>query len=399
MNDYNAVQLTENVYWVGAVDWSVRDFHGYHTGRGSTYNAYLILADKVTLVDTVKEHFMQEMLARVATVIPPEKIDYIVSNHSEMDHTGSLPATIEAVKPEKVFASKVGAEHLEAHFHFQQEITPVEDGGEIDLGNMKLKCFETRMLHWPDSMISYLPEEKVLFSQDAFGTHLASSERFADEIPDDVIEYEGKKYFANIILLYSPIVQRFLSQFGDLGLDLKYIAPDHGPIWRKGFGKLVEFYDRWSKQEPTDQALILFDTMWGSTDKMARTIADGIAESGARCKVLQARGCHRSEVVTDLMDVGGLMVGSPTLNNGIFPSLADHLTYAKGLKPKNLIGAAFGSFGWSGESVAILEKMLQEMKVELVTEGLKVKFVPDQEAQRQCHAFGKAFGEKLKERV
>ena len=394
---FKAVKVSDHVYWVGAIDWAVRDFHGYLTQRGSTYNAYIVMADKITLIDTVKAPFKNEMLARISSVVDPADIQYIVSNHSEMDHSGSLPETIEAVKPEKVFASPNGVKALAAHFHTGREIIAVKDGETIDLGNMQLTCLETRMLHWPDSMISYLAEDELLFSQDGFGMHLASTERFADELDEDLLDFEGAKYYANILLPLSGFVTRLLDRVSKLGISIKIIAPDHGPIWRKDPGWIIGRYATWAEQKPTKKAVIVYDTMWGSTAKMARAIGEGIAAGGSAVKLMKLRADHRSDIVAELLDAGALLVGSPTINNTVFPTVADALTYIKGLRPKNLIGAAFGSFGWSGEAAAQVREVLEQMKIEIVGDDLRVKYVPANEAFAQCYALGQNVAARLTE--
>lgn len=392
---FNATKISDHAYWVGAVDWTIRDFHGYLTQRGSTYNAYLILADKITLIDTVKAPFKEEMLARIASVINPQDINYLISNHSEMDHSGSLPQTIEAVKPEKVFASSVGVKTLANHFYMDREIIPVKDGESLSLGNLNLSFVETKMLHWPDSMMTYLAEEGVLFSQDAFGMHLATSQRFADEIDDDVLEYEGAKYFANILLLLSSLVIRALEKVGKLGITINVLAPDHGPIWRKDINRMPEYYAKWAAQKPTRKAVVVYDTMWQSTHKMARAIGEGLADGGADAKIMKLRACHRSDIVTEILDAGALLVGSSTINSNMFPTVADILTYLKGLKPQNLIGAAFGSYGWSGEAVGHVEEILSAMKIELVGESIRARYVPDDDALAKCFSLGKLVADEL----
>ncbi len=394
MKACRAVKISENVYWVGAIDWDLRNFHGYSTGRGTTYNAYLIMAEKVTLVDTVKAPFRDELLARIRSVIEPEKIDYIISDHAEMDHTGSLPAIMEIVKPEKVFASVKGVEALEQHFGLK-DITAVEDGGEIDLGNMKVTCLETRLLHWPDSMVSYLAQDRILFSQDGFGMHLASNERFDDELDDYVLYYEAAKYYANILLLYSHIAQKVIRRLEESGLDIQTIAPDHGPVWRSKIPWIIDLYKKWSARELRKKAIIVYDSMWGSTRMMARAIEDGLTEGGVHVKVLNATATERAEVVTELIDAAALIVGSPTLNNHIFPTVADVLTYIKGLKPGGLVGAAFGSYGWSGESVRVLNSWLEDMKVELVGEGVRVNYVPRADDLERCRQLGLEIAKRI----
>ena len=385
---FDAVQVSDHVYWVGAIDWSLRDFHGYWTSRGSTYNAYLVMADKITLVDTVKKPFQNELLDRIASVVDPADISYIVSNHAEMDHSGCLPEIIEAVRPEKVFASTKGVEALGDHFHMDYGFVEVKDGDSVSLGNMDLTFLETRMLHWPDSMVTYLAEDSVLFSQDGFGMHLASSERFADELPQDIIEYETATYFANILMPYARLVEKLIARISSLDIQIDIIAPDHGPVWRSNPGKVLDMYAKFAAQKPAKKAVILYDTMWGSTESMARAVSEGLASGGVTTKVMSTRVCHRSKVPPELLDAGALIVGSPTINNTIFPTLADILTYLKGLKPQNLVGAAFGSYGWSGEAVGQLYDMLEAMKIETVGDGVKVKYVPDSAALDQCRTLG-----------
>lgn len=390
-----AVKLTDKVWWVGAIDWGLRDFHGYATSRGSTYNAYLIMADRVTLVDTVKAPFKDEMMTRIASVIEPEKIRYIISNHSEMDHTGSLPVVIDEIKPEKVFASKMGVDALNAHFHFDRQITPIQEGETLDLGGRTVTFYETRMLHWPDSMFSFLHEDGILFSQDGFGMHLASSERFDDELDIGLLKYETTKYYANILTPYSMMVSKLIAKMDELHLPIRVVAPDHGPVWRKDISKVVDWYRGWAEQKPTKKAVIFYDTMWQSTARMAGVIAEGVASAGAEAKVMPLNGSHRSDVATELLEAGAVVVGSPTINNQMFPTVVDVLTYVKGLKFKNLIGAAFGSYGWSGESVKLLEAELSAMKVDIVTDSVSVKYVPRDEDLKKCFTMGMAIGEKL----
>jgi len=392
---YSAVKVSEHVYWVGAIDWAIRDFHGYTTPHGSTYNAYLIMADEITLIDTVKAPFMDEMISRIKSVVDPSQIKYIISNHSEMDHSGCLPQVIDLIKPKKVFASTIGVKTLKELFHDQHEIFPVKDGETLSLGNMDLTFMETRMIHWPDSMFTYLAKDQLLFSQDAFGMHLATLERFADEIPAATLEYEAATYYANIVLPYSPIVLKALDKVAASGLKIKIIAPDHGPIWRKDLGRIIELYKQWASQKPTAKAVVVYATMWHSTEKMARAISEALAQAGIKVKLLSMNETHRSEVVYEVLDAGALIVGSPTLNNNILPQMADVMTYLKGLKPANLIGAAFGSYGWSGESVRDLEGLLKEMKVEIAADAVSVKNVPDSGVLEKCSELGKTIAAEL----
>jgi len=394
---FQAEKITDRIYWVGAIDWTLRDFHGYATGRGSTYNAYLILGDKITLVDTVKAGFEREMFSRIASVVEPERISYIISDHAEMDHTGALLETMERVKPEAVFASALGVKTLAGQFHGDHGIRAVKDGESLSLGEFTLTFLETRMMHWPDSMFTYLNEERLLFSQDGFGMHLASLERFADELPPYVIEYEAARYYANILLPYGARVAKALDKLESSGIAPRIIAPDHGPVWRKDVGWIIGKYREWIERKPKRKAVVLFDTMWGSTEMMARAISEGLREGRVQVSFLPLKTSDRADAATEILDAAALIAGSPTLNDGIFPTMADTLTYLKGLKPKNLLGAIFGSHGWNGTGADEIRKYFEEMKIELIGEPLKVNWVPDAEALEMCRALGKAMAEKIKQ--
>ncbi|MCK5134065.1 MAG: FprA family A-type flavoprotein [Candidatus Sabulitectum sp.] len=399
MGPYTAEKITDKVYWVGAVDWGVRDFHGYLTSRGSTYNAFLIIDEKVTLVDTVKKPFKKEMLARISSVIPPEKIDYIISNHSEMDHTGCLPDIIDLVKPEKVLASTMGKKALGRHFYFDdQVITAVKNGESISLGESSMTFVETRMLHWPDSMVSYLDTEKIMFSQDGFGMHLASTERYDDQLPPQVLLEEAEKYFANILLPFSPMVLGLMKKLSELDLDIQLLCPDHGPIWRSDIGGILQRWEKWAQQKCSLKAVVVYDTMWESTGYLADAVCDGLNSQGISVRVMPLESSHRSDIATAVLDSGALLVGSPTINGQMFPRVADVLTYLKGLKPRNLIGGVFGSYGWSGEAVKDVEQYLADMKIPLAAPSLRVTYVPGDDDLLKARELGVAVGRELKEK-
>ena len=386
---FKAVKVTDSVHWVGAIDWNVRNFHGYETGRGTTYNAYLVLGDRITLVDTVKRPFAGEMTARIESVIGDlSKIDFIISNHSEMDHSGSLTETMAAAKPDRVFASKMGQKTLAAQFGDALKVEAVEDGATLDLGGAKFTFRETRMLHWPDSMVTYYANDRLLFSQDGFGMHLASSERFNDELPEWLLEREALKYFANILLPFSKVVERALKMVGDLGVPIDVIAPDHGPIWRSKLDWITGLYGEWARQKPAAAAVVAYDSMWESTHKMALAIGEGLSAGGVEMRVRRMGPSHRSDIASDILECGALIVGSPTINNQMFPTIADTLTYVRGLKPQNLLGAAFGSYGWSGEAPDHVAEVLDAMGVELIGEPLKVEYVPQDADLGRCRELG-----------
>ncbi len=394
-----ALQISPHVYWVGAIDWNLRDFHGYATTRGTTYNAYLVLGKKPTLIDTVKKAFYPEMLSRIKSVIDPKQIEIIVSNHAEMDHSGALEQAVADFEPSAVYASAMGVKNLIAQLHPSFEIKAVKTGDKIDLGGDTLSFVEARMLHWPDSMLAYLEKENVLFTNDVFGMHLATSKLFDDENDENIWMQEARKYYANIILPYSDIVMRFLAQVQQMGLSPKIIAPDHGFVWRKDPSSIVKLYGEFAAQKPTNKAVIVYDTMWGSTEKMAQAIADGLRQNGTTVQLMSMHACHRSDVITELLDAGAILVGTPVLNSNMYPAMADVLCYLKGLKKKNLIGAAFGSYGWNGAPIDGVTKMLEEMGVEIVSPALKCCFVPDENMLTQCEELGKLVSQKLAEKL
>lgn len=389
------VEIVKGIYWVGAVDWNIRDFHGYAIPTGTTYNAYLILDEKVTLIDTVKKEFSDQLLDHVARIIDPKKIDYVISNHTEMDHSGGLPRVMHKIGEDKpLFCSKVGQKNLSLHFREKWNYQPVENGGVLNLGKRTLHFLETRMLHWPDSMFSYVAEDQLLFSSDAFGQHYAALDRFDDQVGEAIMPH-AQKYFANILLLYSPLVLQLVEKVTQMGLAIKTICPDHGIIWRRDPGKIINAYVEWSQQKPKKKAVVVYDTMWQSTQKMAEAIVAALGQEGVEARPMHLRANHRSDVMAEILDAGAVLVGSPTLNNGLFPTVMDFLTYMKGLKPKKKIAAAFGSYGWSGEAVKLINKELEEMKFDLIDPGLKVQFVPDPQGIEAAFQLGRKVGQAL----
>ena len=390
-------EIKENIHWVGVVDWNIRDFHGYSTYKGTTYNSFLVMDEKIALVDTVKKPFKQELIDNIRELTDPEKIDYIIVNHVEMDHSGSLPEMIDLIKPEKIFCSPMGHKALLSHFHREDwpyEI--VKSGDSISLGKKTVQFLETKMLHWPDSMFSYFPEDKLLISSDAFGQHWSTSERFDDEVDKAELMAHASKYYANILMIFSPNVRKLLEKVAEMGLEIDMIAPDHGLIWRENVGEILESYGRWARQEAKQKAVIVYDTMWKSTETMAKAIYKGLLEEGISIKMMDLKTNHRSDIVSEVLDAKAVLCGSPTLNNGMLPTMADLLTYLKGLRPSGKIGAAFGSFGWSGEAVKHINVFMEEMKFDILDPGIKVKNVPTDEDLLKCVELGRKVGQAIK---
>ena len=380
------IQLRDGIYWVGAVDWSIRNFHGYITNRGSSYNSYLIVDEKVALVDFVKALFAEEQIAHISEVIDPKKVDYIVANHAEPDHSGSIRRVIEACPNAEILATERCINTLWRYYGGDIKATPVEKKPSLKLGKRSLTFVPVPMAHWPDSMVSYVPEEKLLLSNDAFGQHLASSGRFDDEVDEAELMQEAEIYYANILMPLWRSVGRAIKALG--GLPVEMIAPSHGVIWRKNPGTILKSYQGWVAGETKRKAVVVYDTMWHSTELMARAIADGIESEGVVVKLMGLDSCHRSDVMTELLDARAVVLGSATLNNGMMPRMADMLAYMKGLRPTGKIGAAFGSYGWGGEAPRLLDAFLAEMKFESAGECLRVNYVPTADDLTKCVELG-----------
>ncbi len=394
----NPIEIAKDIYDVGVIDWNIRDFHGYSTYQGTSYNAFLIIDEKIALIDTVKKEFSDQLLENIAKIVDPKKIDLVISNHTEMDHSGSLQRVMHKIGEDKpLYCSKMGLKNLSRHFPQKWNYHSVANGETLSLGKRTLTFLETRMLHWPDSMFTYVKEDKILFSSDAFGQHYAGHEKFDDQIGDSIMPH-AKKYFANILLLYSPLILKLLENVTELGLEIDMICPDHGIIWRKDPGKIINAYAKWSRQEPEQKAVVVYDTMWHSTETMAEEIAQGIVAEGVIARPMHIRSSHRSEIMTEVLDSAAVIVGSPTINNQLFPTVSDFLTYMKGLKPKNKIGAAFGSYGWSGESVNLITQELEAMKFDIIDPGIKIQYVPDQDGKNACLELGRKIGKAIKNR-
>lgn len=390
------VELRKGIYWVGAIDWNIRDFHGYSTHKGSSYNAYLIVGKKIALVDTVKAPFFPEMMARIGEVLPPEKIDYLIVNHVEMDHSGSLPLLKQALPKVEVLCSPRAEGELRLHYGGGIPLTVVKTGAILELGGGKTLTFvEVPMVHWPDSMVTYVKEDKVLLPNDAFGQHIACTERFDDELGWEAILPEATKYYANIVMPYGQQVLKALDALQ--GIEIEIIGPSHGIIWRKYIPQIVASYGRWAKGETEKKALIVYDTMWGSTERMAKAIGRGLVEEGVSIKEYRLGVSDKSDIVTEVLGARGMLLGSPTLNNGVFPSVAGFAAYIKGLRPTGRLAAVFGSYGWAkGAVTKALAADLQAAGME-VMEELQVQFVPDSDALNRCEALGRRMAQRLKE--
>ena len=394
----HALEIKKDIFWVGCVDFDHRDFHGYSTSPdGTTYNAYVIKDEKNVLFDTVSPGFGKTLLCRMAKVMDPEKIDYIVCNHMELDHAGSLAEIVARTKPEKIFVSQTGLKSMAGYYpDTGWPIVPVKSGDKISIGSRTIVFQETRMLHWPDSMVSYIPEDKLLIANDIFGQNIASTVRFVDEYKNaDDYDRRVKEYFYNIVLPYSKIVLTALPVVEKL--DIEMIAPDHGLIHRgkKAVTDIIARYRTMAEQKPQKKALIFFDTMWHSTEHMAYAVGSGFEEAGVPIRIMSVKNNHHSAIMTELADCGAVVAGSPTHNNTILPLVAAQLTYMKGLKPLNRRGGAFGSYGWSGESAKQIHEALLSMHMEMPVEPVRCMWRPTKDDLKRCHEMGKKLAEAL----
>ncbi len=385
-----AVQLKEGVYWVGVVDWALRHFHGHElsTHRGSSYNSYLIVDEKTVLVDTVWGPFQNRLIKNIAELVDPSKIDIVVANHAESDHSGSLPAVMRHTPNATLIVSPRGKESIEGHYHQQWNFKTVKTGDRINIGKNELIFVEAPMLHWPDSMFTYLSGANILMPNDAFGQHYAAAFLFNDQVDQTELYEEALKYYANILTPFSAMVTKKIDEVLEINLPVDMIAPSHGIIWRKDPLQIVTKYQEWAAQRPEQSAVILYDTMWEGTRQMAEAIGEGIAAEGVQYKLFHVGLSDRNDVLTEVFKAKAVIVGSPTLNQGLLPTIRPILEDLRGMKFQNKVGAAFGTYGWSGEGVAIIEDHLKLCKIPVVAEGVKAKWQPKRDDLSLCRELG-----------
>jgi anaerobic nitric oxide reductase flavorubredoxin len=391
-------QIAENIYWVGVVDWDIRYFHGpaFSTHRGTTYNAYLIMDEEVTLVDTVYTPFAQQLLQNISEIVDPAKIARVISNHSEIDHSGALPTVMAVAKDAKLYCTAKGAEFLEQQFHQGWDYNVVKSFDELNLGKRTLTFLEAPMLHWPDSMFTYIKEDGILMPNDAFGQHYASSGRFDDEVDMAIVMQEATKYYANILTPFSRLVAKKLQEVGELQLPINMICPSHGIIFRQDPGRIVQAYQQWSTAPGRQKVVIAYDTMWESTAKMADAIAAGVASQGVEYQLFRISKSDRNEVITAIQSAKAVAIGSPTINRGMLATVAPLLDDLAGLKPTGKIAVAFGSDGWGGGSINAINQYLQKIGWQLLNDGLAVRWNPDQNALAAAKELGVQLAEAVK---
>ncbi len=390
-------EIVPGVVWIGVVDWGLRHFHGHElsTHRGSSYNAYLVMDEKIALVDTVWSPFTDELLENIREVIDPARIDYVIANHAEVDHSGALPAVMREATNATLITSRRGAESVQGHYHQGWPIKAVRTGDKISLGENELVFVEAPMLHWPDSMFTYLTGKNVLMPNDAFGQHYATAFRFNDQVDQAELYEEAQKYYANILTPFSAQVAKKIDEVLALNLPVDVIAPSHGVIWRDDPLQIVKQYQVWAAQEPERRAVVLYDTMWEGTRRMAEAIGDGLASAGVSYKLYHMATSDRNDVLAQVFCAGAVIVGSPTLNRGLLPTIWPILEDLRGLGFKNKVGAAFGTYGWSGESVRIIEEHLGVCDISIAAEGVKAKWQPSAEELERCRELGRQVAEAM----
>ena len=397
-----AVEIKPGIYWVGAIDWAVRDFHGYITPNGTTYNNYLIRDKHVTLVDTVKHDFAEHTIDNIRGLVDPATIENVVINHIENDHAASLDRIMALAPNALIHITERGKKGLDRFFDPSRwKFRLVKSGDTLNTGTKTITFLETPMLHWPDSMVSYVQEDKLLISQDAFGQHLASSARFDDEYCAQCstveLEHAVRDYYANILMPFGALIKAKLAEIQKLGIEIDMIAPDHGIIWRRDPGKIVKMYLDMANSKADLRVVIIYDTMWHSTEYMTMPLMEGIKAAGVDVEVIKLRATPMSIAIKRFWESRAMLVGTPTLNNIMFPSVAEFLSHLRGLRPKDRIAGAFGSFGWGGGAVKEVYGEFKKMGLETVEPGVEVLYRPGPEDEKKCFEFGRQFAEKGKE--
>mgnify|MGYP000875935055 FL=1 len=392
-------RINDKVTWVGKIDWELRLFHGheYSVHRGSSYNSYLIRDEKTILIDTVWLPFAKEFIENLKKEIDLKEIDYIIINHAEVDHSGALPELMKEIPNTPIYCSANAIKSIKGHYHQDWNFVPVKTGDTLNIGSNDLIFVEARMLHWPDSMFTYMTNDNILFSNDAFGQHYASEYMYNDLVNPDELYSEAIKYYANILNPFSALVERKIDELIKMELPIDMICPSHGIIWRKHPLQIVELYKKWAQAYQEDQISIIYDTMWQGTRRMADAIAEGIkkVDDKVNIKLYNASITDKNDVITEIFKSKAIILGSPTVNGSILTSMAAIVDLIKGLRFKNKKAAAFGCYGWSGESLKILNEHLENAGFELVSDGIREMWNPDESALERCREFGKKFAESL----
>ena len=388
-------KITDTITWVGKTDWELKKFHGdeFTTENGSSYNAYLIQDEKTVLIDTVWLPYDKEFVANLKQTIDLNKIDAIIIQHGEVDHSGALIELMKEIPNTPICCTQNAVKSIKGQYHKDWNFIPIKTGDTLNIGKNTLTFIEAPMLHWPDTMFTYMDQEQILFSNDGFGQHLASEHLYADEVEQDELWNQAITYYANILVPFSMMVKNKITEIEKMNLPIKMICPSHGLIWRKNPEQIIQKYLEWADNYQENQITILYDTMWNSTRKMAEAIAEGIqsVDKEVTIKLMNTSKDDKTEVLTQVFRSKAILVGSPTVNNGYLHSIAGILEMIKGMKLKNKKAAAFGSYGWSGEATKQITEELKKAGFEVVNDGIKALWTPDQDVTKQCIEFGKQF--------
>ena len=392
-------KINDTVTWVGKIDWELKKFHGdeYSTHKGSSYNSYLIKDEKTVLIDTVWGPFTSEFITNLKKEVDIQKIDYIVMNHSEVDHSGALVELMKEIPNTPIYCTKAGVRILKGYYHQDWNFVEVKTGDTLDLGKHKLTFIEAAMLHWPDTMFTYLSEENILFSNDGFGQHYASEFMYNDKVDQAELYQEALKYYANILTPFSKQVLKKIEEILSLNLPIDMICPSHGIIWKDNPIQIVSKYLEWANEYQENQITIIYDSMWNATRRMAECIAEGITTNNkdVTVKVINSAKSDKNDVIVETFKSKIVLIGSSTINNGILSSTASIIEMIKGFKFKNKKGAAFGSYGWSGEAIKLLTEELEKAGIKTINSGIRELWNPDEEALNRCRDFGKSIVEEL----
>jgi len=387
-------KIKNNVYWVGKTDWELRKFHGneYSTNRGSTYNSYLIREEKIVLIDTVWMPFSKEFVENLSKEVDLDKIDYVIANHAEIDHSGALPELMKKIPNAPIYCTANGVKSLKGHYHKDWDFRIVKTGDTLDVGNGKQLIFvEMKMLHWPDSMACYLTGDNILFSNDAFGQHYATEYMYNDLVDQNELYAECIKYYANILTPFSVLVDKKIKEVLALNIPIDIIATSHGVIWRDNPTQIVEKYLAWANAYQENQITILYDTMWDGTKRMAEAISKGIVETDkdVNIKLYNIAKTDKNDLITEIFKSRIILVGSPTIGGGILSVVAEILEMIKGMRFKNKKAASFGCYGWSGESIKVIKEHLEKSGFSIINDGIRALWNPDDESLEKCVEFGR----------
>lgn len=383
----NSEKLAEGIYWVGAIDWDIREFHGLSTLKGGTYNSYLIVDEKIVLIDAVKTTKIDVLLSNISGIVDPADIDYVISNHAEPDHSGGLARVMEIAKNARLVATPNGVRRLSEMYRLDWDILEAKDGDELAIGKRTLKFIHAPLLHWPETMFTYEGSSRILFSCDAFGAHIATSERFTDEVGVEKTLAFAKKYYAFLVAPFRKNVIKALDKTKELKIDV--IAPSHGPVWRSDLDMITGAYQKWANRDFEDKATIIYGTMWGNTHKMAAAVAEGLADGGMKVRVYNVQLTLPSEIVDEIFDSRLVLIGSSTFVGGIYPPVEAFIPFMRVIRDKSKKVASFGSYGWSGGSIKKLDKLLEEEGYDVMEPGLALQFEPTADGLKECFEFGR----------